>query len=63
MLRIQPNVRIRIRIILFWIYKYGTISVTIIYINKHDSRLILGTDIKTFVEAHRLPLGYQANRY
>ena len=55
MLRIQPNVRIRIRIILFWVYKYGTISVTIIYINKHDSRLILGTDIKTFVEAHRLP--------
>ena len=27
------------RIILFWIYKYGTISVTIIYINKHDSRI------------------------
>ena len=24
--------------------------------------LILGTDIKTFVEAHRLPIGYQANR-
>ena len=23
---------------------------------------ILGTDIKTFVEAHRLPLGYQAKR-
>ena len=23
---------------------------------------ILGNDIKTFVEAHRLPLGYQANR-
>ena len=29
----------RIRIILFWIYKYGTISVTIIYNNKHDSRI------------------------
>ena len=23
---------------------------------------ILETDIKTFVEAHQLPLGYQANR-
>ena len=32
-------IRIRIRIILFWIYKYGTISVTIIYKNKHDSRI------------------------
>ena len=30
---------LRIRIILFWIYKYGTISVTIIYINNHDSRI------------------------
>ena len=23
---------------------------------------ILGTDIKTFVEGHRLPIGYQATR-
>ena len=40
------NVRIRIRIILFWIYKYGTISVTIIYNNKNDSRINPGNRYK-----------------
>ena len=39
----------------------STYSVTMIYVYyEHDGRL--GTDIKTFVKAHRLPLGYQANR-
>ena len=38
--------RIRIRIILFWIYKYGTISVTIIYNNKYDSRINPGNRYK-----------------
>ena len=37
---------VRIQIILFWIYKYGTISVTIIYINKHDSRINPGNRYK-----------------
>ena len=32
-------IRKQIRIIISWIYKYGTISVTIIYINKNDSRI------------------------
>ena len=38
--------RIRIQIILFWIYKYGTISVTIIYNNKYDSRINPGNQYK-----------------
>ena len=40
------GVQIRIRIILFWIYKYGTISVTIIYNNKYDSRINPGNRYK-----------------
>ena len=41
----------------------STILVTIIYIHKHDSRINPENQyIKPFVEAHRLPLGYQANR-
>ena len=40
------RIRIRIQIILFRIYKYGTISVTAIYINKHDSRINPGNRYK-----------------
>ena len=40
------RIRIRIRIILFWIYKYGTISVTKIYNNKNDSRINPGNRYK-----------------
>ena len=34
----------------------GTISVTIICINKHDSRINQGNRYKDYVEEYRLPL-------
>ena len=40
------SIQIRLRIILGWIYKNGTIAVTITYINKLDSRINLGNRYK-----------------
>ena len=52
-------IQIRIRIILFWIYKYGTISVTIIYKNKHDSRINPGNRYIDICRSTSVPLSYR----